>query len=101
MRVVFMGTPDFAVPSLESLIDHHDVVAVYSRPDAATGRGRRLLPSPVKARALEAGIPVEQPATLRGPEAADVLAAHRPDVVVVAAFGMLLPASILNVPSLG
>jgi methionyl-tRNA formyltransferase len=101
MRVVFMGTPDFAVPSLDALIAQHDVVAVYTRPDAATGRGRRLVPSPVKARAEVAGIPVEQPSTLRGQAAAEALASYRPDVVVVAAFGMLLPASILSVPPLG
>lgn len=101
MRVVFMGTPDFAVPSLEALLSRHDVVAVYTRPDAGTGRGRRLVYSPVKRRALQADIPIEQPKSLRDAAETDRLAAYRPDVVVVAAYGMLLPKAILDVPPMG
>lgn len=100
MRVVFMGTPAFAVPSLESLAAGHDVAAVYTRPDKAAGRGSEARPSPVKIAALALGIPVLQPPTLSGPAASE-LAALSPDVVCVAAFGMLLPPQILAVPRHG
>lgn len=96
-----MGTPAFAVPTLDVLLRDHDVAAVYTRPDAASGRGRRIVFSPVKERAIEAGVPVEQPATLKGPEAAGRLAAYAPDVVVVAAYGLILPQAVLDVPPLG
>lgn len=101
MRVVFMGTPEFAVPSLRALVAHHDVVAVYSRPDAVSGRGRTLRPSPVTQAAQGLGIEVRQPATLKDPAEADALRALTPDIVVVAAFGMILPADILAIPPLG
>lgn len=96
-----MGTPGFAVPVLERLIVDHEVVAVYTRPDAVSGRGKRLVPPPVKVRALESGIPVLQPVSLRTPDAAQALRGFEPDVVVVAAYGMILPAEILEVPPAG
>lgn len=101
MRVVFMGTPEFAVPSLRALAARHDVVGVYSRPDAASGRGSSLRPSPVKLAALELGLPVLQPATLRDPEAQAALADLSPDLVVVAAYGLILPKAVLEIPRLG
>jgi methionyl-tRNA formyltransferase len=100
VRVVFMGTPDFAVPSLEALVGLHEVASVFTRPDAAAGRGRALRPSAVKACALELGIPVVQPQTLRG-EATRHLAELAPDVVCVAAYGLLLPPETLAVPPAG
>lgn len=101
MRVVFMGTPSFAVPTLEALLRDHEVVAVYTRPDAASGRGRRLVASPVKERALAEGIRVEQPRSLREPECLEVLRLLRPDVIVVAAYGVILPPDIIDLPPLG
>jgi methionyl-tRNA formyltransferase len=101
VRVVFMGTPPFAVPSLDALLRDHEVAAVYTRPDAAAGRGRRTVFSPVKQRALEAGVPVEQPATLRPPDVAERLTRLAPDVVVVAAYGLVLPPAVLEVPAQG
>ncbi len=101
LRVAFMGTPDFAVPTLEALAGAHDVVAVYSRAPAASGRGLKQRLSPVHAAAEARGIPVETPRTLREAGSAAALARHRPDVAVVVAYGMLLPAAILAVPRLG
>lgn len=96
-----MGTPVFAVPSLEALIAHDGVVAVFTRPDATSGRGRRTTPSPVKLRAVEAGIPVEQPVTWHTAETLAVLESYGPDLVVVVAYGAILPAEILTIPRLG
>lgn len=101
MRVVFMGTPEFAVPSLRALAARHDVVAVYTRPDAISGRGGGRRPSPVKAAALELGIDVLQPMSLRDASEVSRLAALEPDVAVVAAYGLILPPGILDVPRLG
>ncbi len=103
MRVVFMGTPAFALPALHALIEapEHELVAVYSRPDAVSGRGRGLVPSPVKAAAVEAGVPVLTPANFRDEATVAELAAFAPDVVVVAAFGAILPRAVLDVPRLG
>ncbi len=102
MRVVFMGTPDFAVPTLARLAqDGHDIAAVYTRAPARAGRGMSLRPSPVHALADSLGIPVLTPATLRTPEAAETFAAHRADVAVVVAYGMLLPQAILDAPKHG
>jgi methionyl-tRNA formyltransferase len=101
MRVVFMGTPAFAVPSLDALLTSHDVVAVYTRPDRGSGRGKRVTASPVKQRALEAGVTIEQPPTLRAVGVADRLASFSPDVVVVAAYGAILPPDVLAVPRFG
>jgi methionyl-tRNA formyltransferase len=101
VRVVFMGTPSFAVPSLEALLRDHEVVAVYTRPDAAKGRGRHLVASPVKERALDAGLRVEQPRTLRDPESIAALRELRPDLIVVAAYGAILPPDVIDLPPLG
>lgn len=101
MRVVFMGSPGFAVPSLRALCAHHEVVAVYTRPDCIRGRGRSLSPTPVKAVALEEGIAVEQPQTLRSELAVERLRAYAPDVICVAAYGLILPVEVLGIPPLG
>ncbi len=95
MRVVFMGTPDFAVPSLEALAERHDVALVLTRPDAVRGRGRALVPSPVKARALELGLPVLDAARIT-PEVADALRSAAADVFCVAAYGCILPDEALQ-----
>ncbi|MFK8252421.1 methionyl-tRNA formyltransferase [Ancylobacter terrae] len=103
MRVVFMGTPEFAVPTLRAIAGQgHDVVAVYTRAPAAGGRrGLDRVPSPVHRAAEELGIPVLHPASLRTPEAAEIFAGHRADVAVVVAYGMLLPVPILEAPRFG
>jgi methionyl-tRNA formyltransferase len=102
LAVVFAGTPDFAVPSLDAIASsRHRIVAVLTQPDRPSGRGRRLAASPVKERALELGLPVLQPATLKGGEAARAIAALAPDVMVVVAYGLLLPPQVLAVPRLG
>ena len=95
MRVVFMGTPDFAVPSLEALAERHEVALVLTRPDAVRGRGKALVPSPVKARALELGLPVLETSRMT-PEALDVLRAAAADVFCVAAYGCILPDEVLT-----
>ena len=102
MRLVFMGTPEFSVPSLERLIaSQHQVVAVYTQPDRPAGRGRNLVSSPVKTAAARHGLQVVQPPTLKSAEAVAQLADFRPDVVVVAAFGQILPQSVLEIPPYG
>jgi methionyl-tRNA formyltransferase len=95
-----MGTPDFAVPSLDALCETHEVVLVCTRPDAPAGRGGRLIPSPVKVRALACGVDVVEPLALRG-LATEHIAALAPDVICVAAYGMLLPPETLAIPALG
>ena len=102
MRVIFMGTPDFAVPTLQSLIDsEHEVAAVVTQPDRPKGRGNHLQMPPVKELALKHEIPVLQPERIRRPEVLPLLEAFRPDVIVVAAFGQIIPASILKLPRFG
>ncbi|MCI0547291.1 MAG: methionyl-tRNA formyltransferase [Candidatus Rokubacteria bacterium] len=101
MRVLFYGTPEFSLPTLEALLEHHEVVAAVTQPDRPVGRGQRLRAPPVKRRADAAGLPVLQPARLRDPGWADRLAAFRPDVAVVVAFGQILPKPILDVPARG
>jgi methionyl-tRNA formyltransferase len=101
LRVVFMGTPDFAVPTLEAIAARHEVVAVYSRAPALSGRGLKTRPSPVHAAAERLSVPVEIPARLRDAGAAATLAAYRPDVAVVVAYGLILPKPILDTPRLG
>lgn len=102
MRIVFMGTPEFAVPSLEHLIlNRYPVVAVYTKPDRPAGRGRTLVSPPVKEVALRLGLPVFQPSSLKSEEAVSRLADLKPDAVVVAAFAQLLPQSVLDIPSYG
>jgi methionyl-tRNA formyltransferase len=103
-RIVFMGTPEFAVPVLEALADHHDLVGVITQPDRPAGRGganARPVPPPAKEAALARGLPVYQPSTLRTPEAVEQIARWRPDVVVVAAFGQILRPAVLTLPPHG
>ena len=101
MKVVFMGTPEFAVPSLEQLVPAHDVVAVYTQPDRAAGRGRSLAMPPVKRAALSLNLAVRQPVSLKDAGVVAQLAVLRPDVIVVAAFGQLLPQPVLDIPPFG
>ena len=102
MNIIFAGTPAFAVPTLQMLMDsEHKVCAVYTQPDRPAGRGRHLLPSPVKVLASQAGIPVYQPETLKTPEALAALTALNADLMVVVAFGMILPQNVLDAPRLG
>ncbi|WP_019625970.1 methionyl-tRNA formyltransferase [Thioalkalivibrio sp. ALJT] len=102
LRIVYAGTPDFAVPALEALIAAgHAPAAVYTQPDRPAGRGRKLRPGPVKKIAEAAGLPVMQPESLKSPEARAELAAWRPDVLIVAAYGLILPRSVLELPPLG
>lgn len=102
MRIIFAGTPEFSVPTLQFLIDsRHEVVAVYTQPDRPAGRGRKLKASPVKELALAQGIPVYQPGTLKTPEAQQELAGLNPDLMVVVAYGLILPAAVLEAPGRG
>jgi len=101
MRVVFMGTPNASVPSLRALANAYDVAAVYTRVDSRSGRGRRVAASPVKEAASELGLPVVQPKTLRGGQEAARLRDLQPDAIAVVAYGMILPADVLQVPRLG
>lgn len=102
LRLVFAGTPDFAVPSLRTcLASGALVVAVYTQPDRPAGRGRKLAASPIKAAALAANVPVEQPQTLRDALARERLRAYAPDLIVVVAYGLILPKSVLAIPRLG
>ncbi|MBS0376715.1 MAG: methionyl-tRNA formyltransferase [Proteobacteria bacterium] len=102
LSVVYAGTPEFAVPALEALVAAgHRVAAVYTQPDRPAGRGRALAASPVKRRALELGLEVRQPATLKDPEVVAALAALAPEAIAVAAYGLLLPPAVLAIPRLG
>src|SRR5687768_1793559 len=100
-QVVFMGSPDFAEPSLRTLTQHYDVVGVVTQPDRASGRGRELKAPPVKTLALELGLPVMQPEKLRLPEAMEQLRAWSPELIVVAAFGQILRKDVLDLPRFG
>ncbi len=101
-RIIFMGTPDFSVPALQGLIDGPDqVVAVITQPDRPKGRGKKLSPPPVKVLAESAAIPVLQPTKIRTAEFADELRSYEPDLIIVAAYGRILPSSILDLPPLG
>lgn len=102
MRVVFMGSPEFAVPHLEQLVlNQYQVVAVYTQPDRAAGRGRTLVSPPVKLAAQSLGLEVVQPPSLKEAKAVEKLAQFRPEVIVVAAFGQILPRSVLDIPRFG
>lgn len=102
MRIIFAGTPDFAVPSLRLLIDsRHEVCAVYTQPDRPAGRGRKLTPSPIKRVALSAGLPVYQPETLKTDEDLQTLRAFDADLMVVVAYGIILPQAVLDMPPKG
>ena len=101
-RIIFMGTPDFSVPALQGLIDGPDqVVAVITQPDRPKGRGKKLSPPPVKVLAESASIPVLQPTKIKTTEFADELRSFNPDLIIVAAYGRILPPSILDLPPLG
>ena len=102
MRIVFMGTPDFAVPSLRALLDSgYDVVGVFCQPDRPKGRGNKMTACPVKELALSAGIPVYQPERIKRAEGVEMLRSCKPDLCVTAAFGQLLSQEILDIPPLG
>ncbi|QZN79908.1 methionyl-tRNA formyltransferase [Stenotrophomonas sp. DR822] len=101
MRIVFAGTPEFAVSSLRAAARHHEVVAVYTQPDRPAGRGRGLAPSPVKLEAVARGIPVYQPETLKDEAAQQQLRDLQPDLMVVVAYGLILPKAVLAIPTHG
>jgi methionyl-tRNA formyltransferase len=101
LRIVFAGTPEFAVPSLRAAAQRNEVVAVYTQPDRPAGRGRGLQPSPVKREAIARGIPVLQPESLKSELSRDALRALKPDLLVVVAYGLLLPQKILEIPAQG
>ncbi|MCH9699600.1 MAG: methionyl-tRNA formyltransferase [Gammaproteobacteria bacterium] len=101
MRIVFAGTPDFAVPPLTALIESdYDLVAVYTQPDRPSGRGRKLTPSPVKQVAEQAGLPVYQPQSFKEPLVIQGLTELQPDVLVVVAYGLILPQQVIDIPKL-
>src|SRR5260370_3993524 len=102
MRLVFMGTPESAVPSLRRLLDdRHDVVAVWTQPDKPAGRGRKLHQSPVKEFALEHGLTIHQPNKIRTSEARELFASHRADAAVIVAYGRILPPEFLDAQRYG
>ncbi|WP_413042826.1 methionyl-tRNA formyltransferase [Pseudomonas sp. YJ42] len=102
MRIVFAGTPEFAAQHLQALLDaNRQVVAVYTQPDRPAGRGHKLMPSPVKQLALQHGIAIHQPQTLRDPAAQAELAEQNADLMVVVAYGLILPQAVLDLPRLG
>ncbi|MBL4608846.1 MAG: methionyl-tRNA formyltransferase [Pseudomonadales bacterium] len=102
LKIIFAGTPEFAAMHLQALLDsHHEVCAVYTQPDRKAGRGRKLQPGPVKTLALQHDIPVFQPLSLKGEEEQQAMAALNADLMVVVAYGLILPTAILNTPRLG
>lgn len=102
LRIIYAGTPEFAVPALQALIESpHELLAVYTQPDRPAGRGRKVQFGPVKQTALDAEIPVEQPVSLKDKDAQDTLAAYQADVMVVAAYGLILPQAVLDLPTYG
>src|SRR5258705_2721684 len=102
LRLIFMGTPEFGVPTLLDLVAHgHEIAAVYTRAAKPAGRGMKLQPTPVEQEARRLGIPVLTPSTLKTPEAQDTFRAHNADAAVVVAYGMILPQAILDAPRLG
>lgn len=102
MKIIFMGTPDFAVPTLDALVDAgHDIVAVYSQPPRPAGRGKKLMPSPVHARAEALGLEVRTPESLRDKQVQAEFSALNADVAVVAAYGLILPQAVLDAPRMG
>jgi methionyl-tRNA formyltransferase len=102
LKIVFAGTPEFAIPALEALVSsRHEVVAIYTQPDRPSGRGRKLTASPIKAWAEARNLPVYQPLNFKQPDAVAQLAALQPDILVVIAYGLILPTSVLTIPRLG
>ncbi|MCX8092528.1 MAG: formyltransferase family protein, partial [Verrucomicrobiae bacterium] len=100
-KVVFMGSPEFALPTLKALAEHYPVVGVVTQPDRPAGRGNMLTPPPVKVLAQQLGIEVFQPEKLRNPEAMEKLRTWSPDLIVVAAFGQILRQPVLDLPPFG
>ena len=101
LNIVFAGTPDFAATILQALLATHKISAVYTQPDRPAGRGRKLTASPVKQLAIEHHIPVQQPLSLKTAEAQQTLADYQPDIMIVVAYGLLLPQAVLNIPRHG
>ena len=102
MRVIFMGSPDFAVPTLDAIVaTEHEVVAVYCQPPRPAGRGKKDQPTPVQKRAEALGLPVRSPKSLRKARAQEEFAAFAPDVAIVAAYGLILPQAVLDMPGMG
>ncbi len=101
MRVVFLGTPEFAVPSLKALASEHDVLAVFTQPDRPKGRGRQLAESPVKAAASLLKIPIHQPERIRRPEAVELLRSLDPEIMIVVGYGQIIPQTIIDLPPHG
>ena len=101
LRVIFMGTPDFAVPSLAALADKTEIICVVTQPDRPKGRGHKFLPPPVKIFAQENNLPIIQPVKVKAPEVVEQLAALKPDLIVVVAFGQILSQKILDIPRFG
>lgn len=101
MRIVFAGTPDFAVPSLRAAAQRKEVIAVYTQPDRPAGRGRGLTPSPVKLEAVQRGLSVLQPETLRRKASQEALRKMAPDLLIVVAYGLILPQAVLDIPTYG
>src|SRR3981189_3147101 len=102
LRLIFMGTPEFAVPTLLELVAHgHEIAAVYPRAANAAGRGMKLQPTPVEQQARRLGIPVLTPSTLKTPEALEEFSAHQADAAVVVAYGMILPKTLPDTPNRG
>ena len=102
LRIIFAGTPEFAVPALDALLcSGHELVAVYTQPDRPAGRGRKLQASPVKVRALKDGVEIVQPASFRADEDVEYLRGFEADLMVVAAYGLILPQAVLEAPRLG
>ena len=102
LRIVFMGTPDFSVPALQALCQHgHDVAAVFTQPDKQQGRGKKVTPPPVKEAAMALHIPVFQPESMRADDAIDLVRMWQPDVIIVIAYGKILPKAILDIPRYG
>ncbi len=101
MKIIFAGTPDFAATHLQALISHHEVVAVYTQPDRPAGRGKKLTASPVKLLAEQNNLPIYQPQSLKDPEQQSILANLQADIMVVVAYGLILPQVVLDAPRLG
>ena len=101
LKVIFMGTPDFAVPGLAALADNTEILCVVTQPDRPKGRGQKLQPPPVKIFAEEQKIPVIQPEKVKTPEVVEKLAALKPDLIAVIAFGQILSQEILDIPKFG
>lgn len=103
LRIIFAGTPDFAAIHLNQIIqhNHYEIIGVYTQPDRPAGRGKKLMASPVKEIALKHNIPVFQPSTLKTSEAQQELAALQPDLLIVVAYGLILPQTVLDIPKLG